>query len=83
MRYADCYEEGSWLPLAAYLQSTGANLAEMDSSQKQADFVRNVCKQEIKYIGGKPGVIVPDFSDGRKRVRIGQNSSTSKTEDIL
>ena len=83
LRYADCYEEGDWFPLAVYLKQAGANLAEFDTPQKQADFVRSVCNQEIKYIGGKPGVIVPDHDDGRKRIKIGQNSSTSKTEDIL
>eukprot|EP00435_Cladocopium_sp_Y103_P051688 s714_g16.t1 len=55
--YADCYEEADWLPVAVYLKKAGANLAEFDTPQKQVDFVKLGLREEIKYIGGKPGVI--------------------------
>ena len=53
----------------------------LDTVEKQVRWVRNVAGQTIKSMKGQPGVIVLDHNDGRKRIRIGQASSTETREE--
>ena len=73
------YDEGTWFPVLAYIQQVQgpAELASKPQA-KQIQWVEEVCKQSISWMKGCPGVIVPDYSDGRKRIRVGQSTSTQK-----
>ena len=68
------------MPIASYIREVGgpSDLTVED----QMRYVREVCHQKVKFDNHKPGVIVLDHSDGRKRVRVGQGSLREMAEDI-
>ena len=49
--------------------------------QDQVAWVTQVCGQKIKFDQGCAGVIVLDFDDGRKRVKVGVSSTRENLED--
>lgn len=79
--YADVFEEFTWFPLASYVSKAGGSLLEWDTTEKQIIFVTDICKQEVVYQSGKPGVNVLDYEDGRLKVKRGVITSAEKEQD--
>lgn len=79
--YADVFEDLTWFPLASFVVKAGGSLVEWDTEEKQLIFVQEVCKQDVVYVGGLPGVNVLDHEDGRKKIRRGIRTSIDKEQE--
>ena len=78
LRYQELYEEGTWMPVSSWIESV--NGPRLGSEKEQVRYVRAV-GQKVSWEDGRPGVVVLDHSDGRKRVRVGRASQRSVAED--
>lgn len=67
------------MPVSTYVQEVGGPL-DLPLEQ-QMRWVVDVCGQKIKFDANRPGVIVLDHADGRKRVRVGMSSLRETAED--
>lgn len=79
LRFAETFEDATWFPVAAFIMHVGG--PALDTQQQQVQWVQQVCAQEIRWISGKPGVLLLDHDDGRKRMRVGNKVSTEKVQD--
>lgn len=81
--YADMFEEYEWFPLDGYiLHVAGPDvLAEHNTMEKKVQFITEICKQEIVYDKGVAGVSQRVHSDGRKRIRLGTQTSVQTKQD--
>lgn len=78
LRYQDTYQEGTWLPLASWIESVNGPVSSPVTDQ--LGWAKSV-GATIQWDCGKPGVVVLDHHDGRKRVRVGQASSRATEEE--
>ena len=62
------FTEMDWLPVDSYLKHVGAlALKRFEDLEQKIAFIKDICKQDITWDEGIPGVNVPVHQDGKKR----------------
>lgn len=64
-----------------YIRKVNGPEDQLDTPEKQISWVTSVARQKIKFMNGQPGVVVLDYDDGRKRIKIGRSAETETRED--
>ena len=80
-RFAETFEEGTWLPVASYIKEVSGP-SDLKTQAQQIKWIETVCGQKIRWMKGQAGIVVLDHDDGRKRIRIGQETATVKRQDV-
>ena len=78
MRFQETFQEATWLPIDSYIKSVNGPV-NATTTEKVAWARRMGCS--IQFDEGKPGVVLLDHNDGRKRLKIGTASGREIAED--
>ena len=70
-----------WLPLDTFIKDAGGDPSQLKTLEKKIEWAVNIAgAPKITWDEGQPGVLQNVHADGRKKIRIGMRTGTTKRQ---